>query len=78
MIGWPKAGHQKMKRFAIGQKWRNDNAMHAPVFGEVIATSPQGRRGTVVITDERGRVLDTYRGSASQFQASGEWQLIED
>jgi len=40
--------------------------------------SGEGRRGTVVITNDRGNVLDTFSGSAAAFQASGEWQLIEE
>jgi hypothetical protein len=47
-------------------------------FAEVMETSDQGQGGTVVITDDRGNVLDTYSGSAARFQASGEWQLIEE
>ena len=67
-----------MNRFSVGQKWGNEDAMHGRFFGEVIETSAQGRSGTVVITDDRGNVLDTYIGTAAAFQASGEWQLIED
>ena len=44
----------------------------------VIETSAQGHQGIVVITDDQGNVLDTYSGSALAFQASGEWQLIEE
>ena len=33
--------------------------------------SGKGRRSTVVITDDRGNVLDTFSGSAAAFQASG-------
>ena len=67
-----------MKRFSVGQKWINEATLQNRFFGEVIETSAQGRRGTVVITDAQGNVLDTYSGSAAAFQASGEWQLIED
>jgi hypothetical protein len=67
-----------MKPFSFGQKWVNEDAMYGRFFGEVIETSDQGRRGTVVITDDQGNVLDTYSGSAATFQASGEWQLIEE
>ena len=67
-----------MKRFVIGQKWVNEDAMYGRFFGEVIETSDQGRRGTVVITDGQGNVLDTYNGSAATFQASGDWQLIAE
>jgi hypothetical protein len=65
-------------RFSVGQKWRNDDAAFGPFFGEVIEISDRDRRGTVVITDDQGNVLDTYSGSAATFQASGEWQLIAE
>ena len=67
-----------MKRFSFGQKWSNKDAVHGPFFGEVTETSDQGRRGTVVITDDQENVLDTYCGSAATFQATGEWQLVEE
>jgi hypothetical protein len=67
-----------MKRFVVGQKWVNEDAMYGRFFGEVIETSDRGRRGTVVITDGQGNVLDTYNGSAATYQASGDWQLIEE
>jgi hypothetical protein len=67
-----------MKRFSVGQKWVSEDAIYGRFFGEVIETSDQGRRGTVVITDDQGNVLNTYSGSAATFQASGEWQLIEE
>ena len=67
-----------MKRFSVGQKWINEATLQDRFFGEVIETSDQRRRGTVVITDDHGNVLDTYCGSAVAFQASGEWQLIEE
>jgi len=65
-------------RFSVGQKWRNDDAAFGPFFGEVIEISDRGRQGTVVITDDQGNVLDTYRGSAATFQDSGEWRLIDE
>ena len=65
-----------MRQFSVGQKWVNE---HPGRFsGEVIETSAQGRRGTVVITDDQGNVLDTYIGTAEAFQASGDWQLVEE
>jgi hypothetical protein len=48
-----------MKRFSVGQKWITDAALCDRFFGEVIEASAQGLRGTVVITDEQGNVLDT-------------------
>jgi hypothetical protein len=65
-------------RFSVGQKWRNNDAPFGPFFGEVIEISDRGRRGTVIITDDQGNVLDTYSGSAATFQASGDWQLIAE
>jgi len=67
-----------MIRFSIDDKWFNDDAIFGPFFGEVIAIYARGRRGIVVITDDQGNVLDTFSGSAAAFQASGEWQLIEE
>ena len=67
-----------MKRFAVGQKWVNEDATYGRFLGEVIETSTQGRWGTVVITDDQGNVLDTYVGTAEAFQASGEWQVVEE
>ena len=65
-------------RFFVGQKWVNKDAMYGRFFGEVIETSTKGRWATVVITDDHGNVLDTYVGTAEAFQASGEWQLVEE
>jgi hypothetical protein len=65
-------------RFFVGQKWVNKDPIHGTFFGEVIEIADQGRRGTVVITDGQGNVLDTYCGSAAAFRASGEWQQIEE
>ena len=62
----------RCRQFYIGQKWRTRDPVYGTFFGEVIETSDQGRRGTVVITDERGEVLDTFCGGAEAFQASGE------
>jgi hypothetical protein len=67
-----------MKRFSVGQKWINEATLYGTVLGEVIEITNQGRQGTVVITDDRGNVLDTFSGSAVTFQASGEWQLIDE
>jgi hypothetical protein len=47
----------QMKRFSISQKWINEAALCGRFFGEVIETSAQGRRGTVVITDDKRNVL---------------------
>jgi len=52
--------------------------LYGRFFGEVTEIADQGRRGTVVITDWQGNLLDTYSGAAAAFQASGEWQPIEE
>ena len=67
-----------MMRFSVGQKWRNEAGLYGRFFGEVTEIADQGRRGTVVITDWQGNLLDTYSGAAAAFQASGEWQPIEE
>jgi hypothetical protein len=67
-----------MTRFSVGQKWVNEAGLNGRFFGEVIEIADEGRRGTVVIADDQGNVLDTYSGTAAAFQASGEWQLIEE
>jgi hypothetical protein len=64
-------------QFSVGQKWRNNDAIFGPFFGEVIEISDHGQQGAVLITDDRGNVLDTFRGSAAAFQASGEWFIDE-
>ena len=46
-------------------------------YGEVIEVSAEGRSGTVILTDDQGNELDTFRGSAADFQASGEWQVAD-
>ena len=66
-----------MKHFSIGQKWVARDAIFGTFFGEVIEVSDDGKSGIVVITDDRGNVLDTFSGSAAEFQASGEWQLTD-
>jgi len=65
-----------MKRFSIGQKWVMTDSVFGSFFGEVIEISDEGRSGTVVITDEQDNVVDTFTGTAADFQASGEWQSV--
>jgi hypothetical protein len=65
-------------RFRVGQRWINQDPIYGTFVGEVIETSDRGRRGTVIITDEQGNVLDIFNGTSTAFHASGEWQLIEE
>jgi hypothetical protein len=67
-----------MKRFFVGQKWVMADPVYGQFFGEIVEISDEGRSGTVVITDDRDEIVDTFTGSAGEFQASGEWQLIEE
>jgi hypothetical protein len=67
-----------MKRFSVGQKWISNDTIYGRFFGEVIEITDEGDSGTVIITDDQGEILDTFRGSAASFQTSGEWELIEE
>jgi hypothetical protein len=65
-----------MKRFFTGQKWVMTDPVFGSFFGEVIEISDEGRSGTVVITDGRDNIVDTFTGTAADFQVSGEWQSV--
>ena len=67
-----------MKRFSVGQRWVNEDAIYGKFFAEVIEISNEGLRGTVVVTDCRDNLLDTLSGAAAKFQTAGEWQPIEE
>src|ERR1043165_7114581 len=64
-----------MERFSVGQRWIIRDDIFGTFLGEVIEVSDDGRSVIVVITDDRDNVLDTFSGSAADFQASGKWQL---
>jgi hypothetical protein len=66
-----------MELFFEGQKWLKSHTIHGTFFGEVVEVSDGGGSGTVIITDDRDNVVDTFSGSAGSFLTSGEWQLIE-
>jgi hypothetical protein len=66
-----------MKRFSVGQKWVINDTVFGRFFGEVIEIFDEGESGIVIITNDQGEVLDSFRGSAADFQASGEWKLVE-
>ena len=71
-----RAGKQ-MKCFCIGQKWIGRYGIYGTFFGEVIEVSDEGQCGVIVITDDYGNEMDTYTGSATEFQSSGEWVLAD-
>jgi hypothetical protein len=53
------------------------DALFGTFIGEVIEVSEGGMSGSVLITDDQGNEVDTFTGSAAEFQASGEWRLLE-
>jgi hypothetical protein len=65
-----------MKRLSVGQKWVMTDAVFGTFFGEVTEISAEGRSASIVITDDQGNEVDTFTGSATDFLASGEWQLF--
>jgi len=46
-------------------------------FGEVIEVFEDGAAGTVLITGDQENEVDTFTGTVAEFQASGEWRLLE-
>jgi len=66
-----------MQEFALGQKWAMTDALFGTFIGEVIEVSEDGMSGSVLITDDQGNEVDIFAGSAAEFQASGEWRLLE-
>jgi hypothetical protein len=67
----------KVNDFVLGQKWRMTDATFGTFISEVIEVSEDGASGTVLITDDQGNEVDTFTGTAAEFQASGEWRLEE-
>jgi hypothetical protein len=67
----------KVKDFVLGQKWTTADAIFGTFIGEVIEVSEDRASGTVLITDDQGNEVDTFAGTAAEFQASGEWRLEE-
>jgi hypothetical protein len=65
-----------MERFSVGQKWKATDAVFGTFFGEVVEIPDEGRSVSIVITDDQSNVVDTFTGSATDFLASGEWQLF--
>jgi len=53
------------------------DALFGTFIGEVIEVSEDGMTGSVLITDDQENEVDTFTGSAAEFQASGEWRLLE-
>jgi hypothetical protein len=66
-----------MEEFVVGQRWIMADAVFGIFIGEVSEVSEDGASGTVVISDDEGNEVDTFTGTVTEFQASGEWRLLE-
>ena len=66
-----------MQEFALGQKWIMTDVLFGTFIAEVIEVSEDGMSGTLLIEDDEGNEVDTFAGTAAEFQASGEWRLFE-
>jgi hypothetical protein len=67
-----------MREFVLGQKWKMADAVFGTFIGEVIEVSDDGASGAVLISDDQGNEVDTFSGTAAEFQASGEWRLLHE
>lgn len=67
-----------MQEFVLGQKWMMADDVFGTFIGEVIEVSEDGASGAVLISDDEGNEVDTFTGTAAEFQASGEWRRIEE
>ena len=67
-----------MEEFVAGQKWIMTDAVFGTFTGEVIEVSEGGASGTVIIRDHQENEVDTFAGTAAEFQASGEWRLLAE
>ena len=67
-----------MRKFILGQKWIMADADFGTFIGEVIEACEDGALGAVLISDDQGNDVDTFTGTAAEFQASGEWRLREE
>jgi hypothetical protein len=66
-----------MVEFNHDQKWMMADATFGTFFAEAVEVSDDGMLGTVIITDDKGNIVDTFTGTASEFQAFREWRLLE-
>ena len=66
-----------MQEFMLEQKWIMTDPVFGTFIGEVVEVCEGGVSGTVIIIDEQGNEVDTFTGTAAEFQASGEWRLVE-
>jgi hypothetical protein len=57
-----------MEEFVVGQKWIMTDAVFGTFTGEVIEVSEGGASGTVIIRDDQENEVDTFTGTAAEFQ----------
>ncbi len=62
-----------MVPFSVGQKWVSLKKLR----GVVTEISDEGASGVVEITDAAGQPVDTYEGTAREFQRGQYWQPAE-
>ena len=67
-----------MQEFALEQKWIITDALFGTFIAEVIEISEDAISGALIIRDDQGNEVDTFTGTAVEFQASGEWCLLEE
>ena len=67
-----------MLEFTLGQKWIMTDPTFGTFFAEAIEVLEDGISGTVIITDEKGNIVDTFTGTAAEFHASGKWRLVDE
>jgi len=67
-----------MQEFALWQKWIMTDALFGTFIAEVIEISEDAISGALIIRDDQGNEVDTFTGTAAEFQASGEWRLLEE
>ena len=53
------------------------DAVFVTFIGEVIEVFEDGAAGTVLITGDQENEVDSFTGTVAEFQASGEWRLLE-
>jgi len=67
-----------MQQFILGQKWKMTDPLFGTFVGEVVDVSEDEMSGTVIIVDDQGNEVDVFTGTAAEFQASGEWRLLDN
>ena len=67
-----------MVEFTLEQKWMMTDATFGTFFAEATEVLEDGISGIVIVTDEKGNIVDTFTGTAVEFHGSGEWRLLKE